>query len=97
MAINNGLFFEAARAITPELIEKLPVDDHAPDLQVVYLGDPPSQPDQEAQGRQKSFAALKPVNPYTVLARLSAPMTTTNLVFISDLYSHYSLHPAFSV
>ena len=95
MAINNGLLFEAARAITPELIEELPVDDHAPDL--VDLEDAPSQPDQEAQGRQKSFAALKPFNPYTVLARLSAPMTTTNLVFISDLYSHYSLHPAFSV
>ena len=29
MAINNGLFFEAARAITPELIEEL--DDHGPD------------------------------------------------------------------
>ena len=96
MAINNGLFFEAARAIIPELlVEELLVDDHAPDL--VDLEDPPSLPDQEAQGRQKSFAALKPFNPYAVLARLSAPMTTTNLDFISDLFSHYSLHPAFSV
>jgi len=44
-AINNGLFFEAARAITPELIEEL--DDHGPDL----VEDPSSRPDQEAQGR----------------------------------------------
>ena len=56
--------------ITPELIEEL--DDHGPDL----VEDPPSRPDQEAQGRQKSVAALKPFDPYAVLARLSGPMTT---------------------
>ena len=85
MAINNGLFFEAARAITPELIEEL--DEHGPDL----VEDPSSRPDHEAQGRQKSVAALKPFDPYAVLARLSGPMTTTNSAFISDLRSHYDV------
>ena len=85
LAINNGRFLEAARAITPELIEEL--DDHGPDL----VDDPPSRQDQEAQGRQKSVAALKPFDPYAVLARLSGPMTTTNAVFISDLRSHFDV------
>jgi len=85
LAINNGRFLEAARAITPELIEEL--DEHGPDL----VEDPPSRPDQEAQGRQKSVAALKPFDPYAVLARLSGPMTTTNAVFISDLRSHFDV------
>ena len=85
LAINNGLLFEAARAITPELIEEL--DDHGPDL----VEDPSSRPDHEAQGRQKSVAALKPFDPYAVLARLSGPMTTTNSAFISDLRSHYDV------
>ena len=85
LAINNGLFFEAARAITPELIEEL--DEYGPDL----VEDPSSRPDHEAQGRQKSVAALKPFDPYAVLARLSGPMTTTNSAFISDLRSHYDV------
>ena len=67
------------------MIEEL--DECGPDL-VVY---PSSRPDQEAQGRQKSVAALKPFDPYAVLARLSGPMTTTNSAFISDLRSHYDV------
>ena len=61
------IFLETARAITPELIEEL--DDHGPDL----VEDPPSQPDQEAQGRQKSVAALKPFDPYAVFDPYAAP------------------------
>ena len=53
--------------------------------------DPPSRPNQEAQGMQKSVAALKPFDSYDVLARLSGPMTTTNSVFISDLRSHFDV------
>ena len=64
------------------MIEEL--DDYGQDP----VEDPSSRPDQESQGRQKSVAALKPFNPYAVLARLSGPMTTTNSAFISDLCSH---------
>ena len=55
------------------------------------MEDSSSRLDQEAQGRQKSVAALKPLDPYAVLARLSGPMTTTNSAFISDLRSHYDV------
>ena len=64
------------------MIEEL--DECGPDL----VEDPSSRPDQEAQGRQKSVAALKPFDPYTFLARLSGPMTTTSSAFVSDLRSH---------
>ena len=67
------------------MIEEL--DDYGQDP----VEDPSSRPDQESQGRQKSVAALKPFDPYAVLARLSGPITTTNSAFISDLRSHYDV------
>ena len=71
--------FEGAGAKTPDLIEEL--DDFLSESEPVIAQTQAEE--QEAQGRQKSVAALQPVNPHAVLARLSGPMTNTSAAFIA--------------
>ena len=56
------------------------------------LTDPLAAPqEQAAQSRQKSVAALQPIDPHAVLARLSGPMTETSAAFISDIHGHFAV------
>ena len=77
--------FPGARARTPELIEEL--EDHVlePDT------GPHDPPEPDAHGRHKSLAALKPIDPSAVLARLSGPITQSTAGIISRIRSHYDV------
>ena len=56
------------------------------------LIDPLAAPqEQAAQSRQKSAAALQPIDPHAVLARPSGPMTETSAAFISDVHGHFAV------
>jgi len=79
-----------SRAKTPDYIEELVEDVYQPVI------DPVSPPNIESDaqgtdGRHKSFAALRPFEPSTVLARLSAPMSQKTADIASHIGGHYAV------
>ena len=77
--------FPGARARTPALIEELKYHVLEPET---GPHDPP-EPDEHRQ--HKSLAALKPIDPSAVLARLSRPITQSTAGIISRIRSHYDV------
>ena len=80
----NGVF-PGARAQTPDLIEELEDPVLEPDT------GPHDLPESDAHGRNKSLAALKPIDPSAVLARLTGPITQSTAGIISSIRSHYDV------
>ena len=73
-----------ARARTPE------PDDHVPEPED-HLSEPDDQAPEPVQGRQKSTAGLKSLDPGAVLARLSVPISQTTAEIIEDMHGHYAV------
>ena len=73
-----------AKARTPE------PDDHVPEPED-HLSGPDDQAPEPVQGRHKSAAVLKSLDPGAVLARLSVPITQTTAEIIENMRGHYGV------
>ena len=73
-----------ARARTPE------PDDHVPEPDDQFP-EPDDLVPEPVQGRQKSTAGLKSLDPGAVLARLSVPITQKTAEIIENMRGHYAV------
>ena len=78
MHLNTGV-----RATTPD-----DMGDSAPDQGFETLDALPSPHSLQAQGRQKSTAAVKSFHPSPFLAKVSTPLTPATFEMIRDVSSH---------